>query len=185
MIRPSTPSWVSTRGETETLAAYFFPADSWSRPSSSGSASRIAWAPRSWPSASSASTAAQARSIQAAPSSAIPWVSISLASRGRSWAATRADALPHAAGSRSRGNTKTVRRMASCLTIVRRSYSSRSMSSTPTSSTRANRERYTVAGSVACRTVIASVAATGSAYRFSGWIPWRTAMRARRSSSVT
>ena len=35
--------------------------------------------------------------------------------------ATRADALPHAAGSRSTGNTNSVRRMASCLTTVRRS----------------------------------------------------------------
>ena len=35
--------------------------------------------------------------------------------------ATRAAALPHAAGSSSRGKTKSVRRMASCLTTMRTS----------------------------------------------------------------
>ena len=39
-------------------------------------------------------------------------------------------ALPHAAGSRSRGKTKSVRRIASCLTSERSSYSARSTSAT-------------------------------------------------------
>ena len=73
------------------------------------------------PAASRARVAARAESSQAAPSSASPACSTILATRLRSAVATRADALPHAAGRRSRGKTKSVRRMASCLTMLRSS----------------------------------------------------------------
>ena len=75
-------------------------------------------------------SAASAASTHAAPSSASPPSSTSFASRTRWAAATRADALPQAAGSRSRGKTKRVRRIASCLTRLRSSYSARSTSAT-------------------------------------------------------
>ena len=62
---------------------------------------------------------ASIRSSQASPRLAMPWASTSLASRVRSCWATRAEALPHTAGSTSRGNVNRVRRIASCLTTVR------------------------------------------------------------------
>ena len=64
-------------------------------------------------------TSARCCSDQASPSSAMPVDSISLAIRRNCCSATRALALPHTAGRSSRGKAKTVRRMASCLTIYR------------------------------------------------------------------
>ena len=81
------------------------------------------------------------RASQASPSSASPAATTSLPILRRSVSATRALALPHTAGSRSRGNAKRVRRIASCLTRLRSAYSARSMSATVTSSARAATER--------------------------------------------
>ena len=75
------------------------------------------------------------------PSAAIPAFSTSLAIRFSSASATRTDELPHAAGSRSRGNTNSVRRIASCLTRLRSAYSAWSTSATVSPSTRAAQER--------------------------------------------
>ena len=94
-----------------------------------------------FPPASSSTTAVRASASHTAPSVAWPAASTSLTSRASSWSATRADALPQAAGSRSRGKTKSVLRMASCLTSVRSAYSAASTSSTVTPSTRAHTER--------------------------------------------
>ena len=58
-------------------------------------------------------------SAQTVPSTAMPVDSISLAIRRTCWSATRALALPQTAGRSSRGKAKTVRRIASCLTIER------------------------------------------------------------------
>jgi hypothetical protein len=51
----------------------------------------------------------------------MPAAAMALAIRLRSEVATRAEALPHAAGSSSRGKTNSVRRIASCFTTDRAS----------------------------------------------------------------
>ena len=136
---------------------------------------------RGTPSAIASSTSAHTGSIHASASSARPASTTHLASCLRCWTATRAAALPHAAGSRSRGKTKSVRRMASCLTRARSSYSAASTSATLTPGTRAHSARCTVAASVACRTVIARVALTTSGRPPDR--PCRRASRAWRSRS--
>ncbi len=73
------------------------------------------------PADNAASTAARAFASQASPSVVRPEATRSLLILRRSNSAVRAPALLHAAGSRSRGKTKRVRRMASCLTNVRSS----------------------------------------------------------------
>ena len=74
--------------------------------------------------------------------------------------ATRAEALPSAAGSRSRVNTNWVRRMASCFTSVWSTSNARSTSARSMPGTRAHSDRCGVDGSVACSTVTPSVAAS-------------------------
>lgn len=80
----------------------------------------------------------RARSSQFSPLSLRPALTRSLDIRARSMAATRAEALGHTAGSRSRGNTNRVRRIANCFTRVRSSYSARSMSVKERDRTRAS-----------------------------------------------
>ena len=91
-------------------------------PWSSGSCSRSSWAESPYPVDQSAQDCAAGRP-RARPRrhrrcrrSRPPWPG-----GRRSWSATRALALPHAAGSRSRGKTNRVRRIASCLTRLRSS----------------------------------------------------------------
>ena len=97
--------------------------------------------------------------------------------------ATRAEALPQAAGSRSRGKTKSVRRIASCLTRraveVQRSVDvgdRRGVDARPAG-------QVDGGGSVACSTVIARVAASGEPTQTEGASACRSASRARRSAS--
>ena len=141
-ILASTPSWVSTRGATETLAAYVLPgADARAgrrarRPARAAAGRRARRRPRAgraWP---PRRRRARRRRRRRGRPARPPWP----AGPGAR-AATRAEALPHAAGSRSRGNTNSVRRIASCLTRVRSSYSARSTSATVSPSTRAHSER--------------------------------------------
>jgi hypothetical protein len=139
------PSWVSTRGD-----AHAMPRRTATLTSIEGAARRTSAAVRpSGASARTASTSARARSSQASPSPAIPAVTTSLTIRARSERATRADALGQVALSKSRGNTKTVRRMANCLTRLRSSCRPRSTSAMVTEVQRARHDRWTVAGSVA------------------------------------
>ena len=159
--RPRAPSTVRIRGATGASCAHLPLPNVILAPSAGTCARRVAAS--SAPSGSRwASTSAAAASTQAAPSSATPDRSTSAASRRSSVAATRADAPPSAAGSRSRVKPNSVRRMASCLTTERSELSRSSTAPVLSPSTLACRERYTVAGSVACRTVIARVAATAS-----------------------
>ena len=135
--------------------------------------------------ARASSTSASAPASHASGSSVRPAARRSRCSRPRSPPAVRAAALPHAAGSRSRGNTNRVRRIASCLTRLRSVSRVATTCSRVTPSTRACTERWTVAGSVECSTTTDRVASTGSAARWAGWIACRAASRARRSSSGT
>ena len=116
---------------------------------------------------------------------ATPAATRSRCRRARSEPAVREAALPHAAGSRSRGKTNSVRRMASCLTRLRSVSIAALTSARVTPSTRACTDRCTVAGSVECSTTTDRVAPTGSAARCPGASAWRRASRARRSVSST
>ena len=154
------------------------------RPSSAGTRSRSSRVVRGTPSAIASSTSATHRGRATRPGRRpdLPRAT-HLATCLRCWTATRAAALPHAAGSRSRGNTKSVRRMASCLTsgafVVKRGVD---VGRRVIPGTRAHSARWTVAASVAWRTVIARVAAdhVRAARRTR---PCRRASRARRSPS--
>src|SRR5438132_6053326 len=78
-----------------------------------------------------------------------------------------------------------VRRIASRRTNVRSSYNARSRSVGLNDSTRARAERYTVAGSVEWSTTMPRAASSTVAADADGARRWRTASRARRSSTET
>ena len=141
-IAPDAPSWVSTRGAIGTSPPHLVPGETETVPATSGTRARISVVvrPRSSPCRASR-TARRASSSQAAPSSASPAAAASLAILRNSWSATRAAALPHAAGSRSRGKTNRVRRIASWRTRVRSSNRAASTSATETPSTRQATDR--------------------------------------------
>ncbi len=111
---------MSTHGATDTGRSQVLSVSPPIIPASSVTAARSS-AVVAGPAASRAMVAARAASSQASPSGAMPAPAIALAMRLRSEVATRAEALPHAAGSRSRGKTKRVRRIASCFTTLRSS----------------------------------------------------------------
>ncbi len=111
--------------------------------------------------ASNCSTAAPVSASHARPSSARPSASRLRAILRRSISATRAEALPQVAANNSWGNTNIVRRIASCRTSVRCSYSAVSTSATLTSGARAATDRYTEGASVACNATTAVVTSSG------------------------
>src|SRR5271165_2063925 len=129
------------------------------------------------------STAAQARSSHASPSTATPAFWTSAIRRRRSLSATRSLAAGWITARSSTNTSHSVRRIARCLTTERRRYSCSSRVSVVKPGLRAHRDRYGVAGSVACKPTSDALIAVrdrgASATR-----KWRRANRFRRSSTL-
>ena len=136
--RPRAERIASSRGRMATLAAHF-PLPTGGRSRRQEARRRRAPMSSARPASDSASrTATSAEATQAPPSAATPARSMSRTSPRTPSRTTRGPAAATAAGSVARGRTNSVRRMASCLTMVRSSYSARSRSSTANPSTRAH-----------------------------------------------
>ena len=100
-------------------------------------------------------------------------------------AATSSAAAAWTTGTSSAGTTNSVRRIAIIRTRLRSSYSSRATSSRPRCGQRASTERWTVAGSVACRTTSERAASTAVAAPARSCRCTSRARRSRTSSTVT